>query len=212
MADKTGKGKLLLRQKIDPRHLLPDFVARWLFNRQDFFFEFSLYENGIEFRYSGKSKKPLFVEYPKIKRVYFTTKDYFKIYEDIEKFPAWVTISAPPRLISTYPSPQLKVERIRKIFEGHGCTIEKRILTNTRNVYDYSIKRYSFNHDGFDIVFYDGRKKNYLWDDVKNVSDLTSDPYKIEFFCGDKLLLYPLELEFISMFRKEYDDYLERST
>jgi len=212
LADKTGKGKMLLRQKIRPSELAPDFLVRWQADRQDVFFDFTFHKNGVEFRYSGKGKKPVFVEYSKIKRLYFTTKDYFKEFEGIGKFPAWFTISVPPRLISTYPSSRLKMGRIRKLFEEHGCTIERRIVTNDRMIYDYSIKRYSFDAEGFTIVFYDGLERNYLWDDVEHVSDLTDDPYKVEFYSGDKLLIYPLESEFISMFRKEYDDFVERST
>jgi hypothetical protein len=78
-----------------------------------------------------------------------------------------------------------------------------------RWIYDYSIKEYSLGNDGFEIIFMDRRKKNYAWDDVDNVSGLTSDPFKIKFYKGDCLILHFSEIEFISAFLKGWERYLE---
>jgi hypothetical protein len=50
LADKTGKGKMLLRQKIRPSELAPDFLVRWQADRQDVFFDYTFHKNGVEFR------------------------------------------------------------------------------------------------------------------------------------------------------------------
>jgi hypothetical protein len=86
-----------------------------------FFFDFKFFENGIELKYNKKNKKPLFIEYSKIKRVYFSTKDYFKPYQGIDDFPAWISISAPPGFVSSYPSRELPVEKSEKYSRKKGA-------------------------------------------------------------------------------------------
>jgi hypothetical protein len=206
------KGRMLLKHKCEKlkMELAPSFLLKWNTDRTDVFFAFEFFENGIELNYNNKKKKPLFIEYSRIKRVYFTTKDYFKQYQEIDGFPAWISISAPPRFVSTYPSGELPVDKIRGIFDQKGCKIEKRIVTNDRRIYNYSIREYSFGDDGFEIVFLDGLKKNYSWDNVDSVSGLTADPFRISFYDGESLLFDPMELSFIGDFRKRYDEHLGR--
>jgi len=190
LADKTGKGKMLLRQKIRPSELAPDFLVRWQADRQDVFFDFTFIKTASN---SGTRErvKASICRIFKDKTPVFHNQGLFQGVRGHREISRLVYHIGPSKVDIDISIIQAQDGQDSQAVREHGCTIERRIVTNDRMIYDYSIKRYSFDAEGFTIVFYDGLERNYLWDDVEHVSDLTDDPYKIEFYCGAKCSSIP---------------------
>ncbi|MEW5761238.1 MAG: hypothetical protein AB1779_10795 [Candidatus Thermoplasmatota archaeon] len=203
------KGKALLTHESDCWELAPKALVEHINNRKNIFHKFTFYENGIEFYYKSRKKSPLFIFYSDIECVYIISKDYFREYQKHgDLFPYWLVIDACGKRIRTYHSMSLPVDKIRTILIEKDCKIEKKIIDNYDRIYDYSIKEYLFTEDCFDIIFFDGRRIKYLWDNVVSISSMVDDPFKIKFDDDTELSLSHSEDRFIYEFIEHYNQKL----
>jgi hypothetical protein len=144
--------------------------------------------------------------------VYISAKKHFRQLRNNALCPAyWLTFEFGGRLFKAIPSDDPPLNEIIDILNSKNCRVEHKIVgKKARLIYDYSIKSFSFDTDGFDVEYFDDRKKHYLWDEIISVSPLTAMPYRIKFSDGTEISLHHREQKFKFAFRMEYEMYLDR--
>jgi len=124
--DEKEKGEELLIHKSDGWELAPKFIVNRLNDREKIFSDITIYENGIGLRYFSEEKKPIFINYSKIRKILVFTKIVSGPFKKGQYSPVWLEIHAPPHSYRIYHSLHFPLNDFEKIMAKKDCPLERK--------------------------------------------------------------------------------------